>query len=100
MITTVPAQSDEPTSAQQAQVLALITNLEAEGLVTEVSARIPHPGSMDIGFKIGTEDMLVMVADWIPDVRIVGNRREYDRPASELDSVLRDWANFRRGWHA
>ncbi len=94
------AQSDEPTSAQQADVLGIITDLEAEGLVTGVRARITHPGSMDIGFKIGTEDMLVMVADWIPDVRIVGKRREYDRLPTELDGVLRDWANFRRGRHA
>jgi hypothetical protein len=96
----VTAQSDEPTSAKQAEVLSIITDLEAEGLVTEVRARIPHPGSLDIGFKIGAEDMLVMVADGVPDVRIVGKRREYDRPPTELDSVLRDWANFRRGWHA
>jgi hypothetical protein len=100
MITTVPAPSDEPTSAQQAEVLRIITDLEAEGLVTKVSAHAPHPGSMDIGFTIGTEYLLVMVADGLPDVRIVGTRREYDRPPDELDGVLRDWVNFRRGWHA
>ncbi|MFN8167519.1 MAG: hypothetical protein U0S36_01900 [Candidatus Nanopelagicales bacterium] len=100
MITTAPAESDEPTYAQQAEVLGIITNLEAEGLVVEVSAQIPHPGSMDIGFKISTENLLVMVADGLPDVRIVGTRREYDRPPDELDGVLRDWVNFRRGWHA
>jgi hypothetical protein len=46
MITTVTAQSDEPTSAEQPEVFGI------------------------------------------------------DRPSTELDGLLRDWANFRRGWHA
>ena len=100
MISDMTAEADGALPPHQAAVLHVITGLEADGLVTDVRTHEPHAGSLDITFTIGTEGILVMVADGDPDIRIVGTRREYDRPVSELDGVLRDWTSFRRGWHA
>ncbi|MFN8157386.1 MAG: hypothetical protein U0R68_08205 [Candidatus Nanopelagicales bacterium] len=82
------------------QVRAIVRTLEREGVVTAVEEREPHPGMLDVTFVIGDEAMLVMVIEGQPDVRIVGRRREYDRPVDELADVLRSWTAFRRGWHS
>jgi hypothetical protein len=100
MISGMTPETEGALPGGNAAVLRVIAGLEAEGLVTDVRSQAPHPGSLDITFMIGAESILVMVADGVPDVRIVGKRREYERPASELGGVLRDWANFREGWHS
>jgi hypothetical protein len=87
-------------AVQFAQLRAIMRELELDGSVRDVEVREPQPGLLDITFHIGDEAILVELASGDQDVRIVGSRREYDRPMSELASVLRDWVNFRRGWHA
>lgn len=82
-----------------AQLRAIMRELELEGSVSDVEVQEPHPGLLDITFRIGDEAMLVEMASGDQIVRVVGRRREYDRPIDELAAVLRDWVNFRRGWH-
>jgi hypothetical protein len=88
------------TFPQSAEAVRIVRGLEAEGCVTGVEVNEPDAGLIDIMFDIGDEPMLVMVADGVSDARIVGRRREYECPISELAGILRDWPNFRRGWHA
>lgn len=87
-------------TAQFAQLRQIMRELELDGSVTDVQVQEPHPWQLDITFNIGDEGMLVEMASGSEDVRIVGHRREYDRPLDEVAAVLRDWVNFRRGWHA
>lgn len=82
-----------------AQLRAIMRDLALEGSVSDVEVQEPHPGLLDITFHIGDEAMLVEMASGDQIVRVVGRRREYDRPIDELAAALRDWVNFRHGWH-
>lgn len=93
-------RSTDDAPASREQVRAIVRELERAGVVTDVEEREPHPGMLDVTFAIGDEAMLGMVIAGQPDVRIVGRRREYDRPVDELADVLRGWTALRRGWHS
>lgn len=93
-------RSTDDADASVEQVRAIVRALERDGVVTDVEERVPYPGTLDVTFAIGDEAMLVMGVEGRPDVRIVGRRREYDRPVDELADVLRSWTALRRGWHS
>ncbi|MFN8169199.1 MAG: hypothetical protein U0S36_10485 [Candidatus Nanopelagicales bacterium] len=86
-------------AAPFAQLREIMRELELDGSVRDVQVLEPHRGLLDITFHIRDEAMLVEMASGDQDVRVVGSRRECVRPVNELAAVLRDWVDFRRGWH-
>lgn len=79
------------------EVLATLRALENDGVVSDVVATWANASLLDIVFRVGDEAMLVEVAAGDQAVRIVGRRREYERPVGELAALLQDWPNLRRG---